>query len=156
MPAPRKATASATRGAQKASVLVHANLDALAQAAGHQARTALYATAMGRNTSHDKGAIMTELPHEEDFLNHLTRAGVLSAQLIRAAAGQPAGDAADVKALKAAVYKAEMPFDEHLRAELGEQPWAKYATNPAQVVCAALITDGDTAASPTRLSAAAS
>lgn len=139
----KNATATATREARQASVLVHASLDALTQAAGQQARAVLSAT--GRNHSHDKGAIMTELSHEEEFLNHLTQAGVLSAQLIRALTGQSAGDAADVKALKAAGYKAETPFDEHLRHELGEQRWAKYATDPARIVCAALITDGDTA-----------
>jgi hypothetical protein len=55
------------------------------------------------------------------------------------------GDAADVKALKAAGYREQTPFDDHLRREIGEHRWAMYVADPARVVCAALITDGDKA-----------
>ena len=48
----------------------------------------------------------------------------------------------DVKALKAAGYREQTPYDDHLRQVLGEQRWAKHAADPARVVCAALITDG--------------
>jgi hypothetical protein len=84
---------------------------------------------------------VTTLTHEEEFLGHLTAAGVLSAQIVRAMTGQPVGAAANVKALKAAGYKEQTPFDEHLRRELGEQRWAKYIADPARIVCAAVITD---------------
>jgi len=142
----RTATASTattvTRDAHQASVLVHASLAALTRTADQQARAALPATS--GNHSKEPGDTMTELTHEEEFLSHLTSAGVLSARLLRAAFGLPGtkGEAADVKALKAAGYTEQTPFDEHLRRELGEPRWAKYATDPARVVCAAMITDG--------------
>jgi hypothetical protein len=86
---------------------------------------------------------MTEFTHEEEFLSHLTAGGVMAARLLRTAMGQaPGGDAPDVKALRAAGYREQTPYDEHLRRALGEQRWAKYVADPARVVCAALITDG--------------
>ena len=130
-------TATATREARQASVLVHANLDALTQAAGRQASAAL--TIAG---THRREEIMTEPTYEDEFLNHLTAAGTLTARLITTAAGQQSGEAPDVRALKATGYRQQTPFDEHLRHELGEQRWAKYASDPARIVCAALITDG--------------
>jgi hypothetical protein len=138
------ATATTTRDAQQASVLVHASLATLARAADQQARAALPAT--GRNHS-NKGDTMPELTHEEEFISHLTSAGIVGARLLRAAFGLPdtKGQAADVKALKAAGYQEQTPYDDHLRSELGEQRWAWYAADPARIVCAALITDGDKA-----------
>jgi hypothetical protein len=138
-------TATAIRESQQASVLVHASLAALTQTAEQQARAALPLT--GRNQSTEQGDTMTELTHEEEFLNHLTGAGILGARLLRAAFGLPdrTGEAADVKALKAAGYREQTPFDDHLRRQLGEHRWAMYVADPSRVVCAALITDGDKA-----------
>jgi hypothetical protein len=134
------ATATVTRDAQQANVLVRASLAALAKTADQQARAGLPATR--RNQSKESGDTMPEPTHEEEFLSHLTSAGVLSARLLRAAlARRGKGGAADVKALKAAGYKAETPFDDHLRRELGEHRWARYVADPARIVCAAQITD---------------
>ncbi|HEX6523329.1 MAG TPA: hypothetical protein VF070_25515 [Streptosporangiaceae bacterium] len=131
-------TAAVTSEASRASALVHATLDTLARTAGQQARAALSASVPRKN--HCREDVMTELTHEEEFLGHLTAAGVLGARIARAMTGQPATDSADVKALKAAGYQEQTPFDEHLRRELGEQRWAKYAADPARIVCAAQIT----------------
>ncbi len=139
------ATATTARDAQQASVLVRASVATLARTADQQARAGLPAT--GRNQRKESGDTMAELTHEEEFLSHLTSAGVLGARLLRTLL-HPAGsrgDAADVKALKAAGYSAETPFDDHLRRELGEHRWAMYVADPARVVCAAMITDGATA-----------
>jgi hypothetical protein len=130
-------TATATREVRQASVLVHASLDALSRAVDRQVSTAMSAVEIYRMEE-----TMTDLTHEEEFLGHLTAAGMLSTRLIGTATGQPVGEAPDVKALRAAGYRNETPFDEHLRRELGEPRWAKYATDPARVLCAALITDG--------------
>jgi hypothetical protein len=118
------------------SALVHASVDKLAGTADRQARAVLA-------TPIPKEVTMTELTHEEELLSHFTAGGVMAARLLRTALGQPPGaDAPDVKALKAAGYREETPYDEHLRQVLGEQRWAKYTTDPARIVCAALITDG--------------
>jgi hypothetical protein len=90
---------------------------------------------------------MPELTPEEEFLAHLTSAGVLGIRLLRLALGLPdtEGESAGVKALKAAGYQEQTLFDEHLRHELGEDRWARYVADKARVLCAALITDGDKA-----------
>jgi hypothetical protein len=85
---------------------------------------------------------MTEPTYEDELLGHLATAGMLTARLIATASGQQPGEGPDIRALKAAGYREQTPFDEHLRRELGEQRWAKYAPDPARIVCAALITDG--------------
>jgi hypothetical protein len=135
-------TPTTTRDMQQASVLVRASLAALTKTADQQARAALPAT--GRNHGTGKGDTMPELTHEDEFLAHLTSAGILGTRLFRTAFGLPGtkGESADVKALKAAGYQEQTPFDEHLRKELGEPRWARYVADPARVVCAALITDG--------------
>lgn len=129
-------TAIATRDVQQASVLVHASLDTLTRAADCQASAALPVS------SYRREEIMTEPAYEEELLGHLTAAGMLTARLITTAVGQQPGAAPDVRALKAAGYREQTLFDEHLRRELGEQRWAKYVSDPARIVCAALITDG--------------
>jgi len=128
--------AKATPETRQVSVLLKATVSALTQAANRQADAVLSAT-------NPKEVTMTELTHEEEFLSHLTVGGTLAARLIRTAMGQPpSGDAPDIKALKAAGYREQTPYDEQLRHELGEQRWAKYTADPARIVCAALITDG--------------
>ncbi len=133
-------TPAVVTSTRTASALVHAALGTLTRAADRQAR-AILPTIPGRNTNTTKEITMTALTHEEEFLGHLTAAGVLGARLFRAAAGQPAAGAADVKALRAAGYTETTRFDDHLRRELGEQRWGWYVADPARIVCAALITD---------------
>ena len=124
------------REARQARTLVHASLTALTQEAERQAGAILPASVQ-------KEVTMTDLTHEDEFLAHLATAGALAARLSRTAMGQPpGGDAPDVKALKAAGYREDTPYDEHLRQQLGEQRWAKYVADSARIVCAALITDG--------------
>jgi MobA/VirD2-like, nuclease domain len=135
-----KTAAAVTSETRKASVLVRAALGALIRAADRQARATL-PIIPGRKANATKEITMTTLTHEEEFLGHLTAAGVLGARLFRTATGQSTGDAADVKALIAAGYTETTPFDDHLRRELGEQRWAWYVADPARIVCAALITD---------------
>jgi hypothetical protein len=90
---------------------------------------------------------MPELTPEEEFLAQLSSAGVLGIRLLRLAFGLPDanGESAGVKALKAAGYQEQTPFDEQLRRALGEQSWAMYVADKPRVLCAALITDGDKA-----------
>jgi len=121
--------------ARQARPLVHASLAVLTQDADRQARAVLSASV-------PKEVTMSDLTHEEEFLGHLATAGALAAHLARTAMGQSSGEAPDVKALKAAGYREDTPYDEHLRRELGERRWAKYVADPARIVCAALITDG--------------
>jgi hypothetical protein len=123
------------REARQARTIVRASLAALTQEADRQARAVLSAPAR-------KEVTMTDLTHEDEFLAHLATVGALAARMARTAMGQSAGQAPDVKVLKAAGYREDTPYDEHLRRELGEQRWAKYVADPARVVCAALITDG--------------
>jgi hypothetical protein len=139
------AATTATRDVQQASVLVRASLTALTETADQQARAALPAT--DRNHGNDRGDTMPELTQEDEFLAHLTSAAILGTRLLRATFGLPGtkGEPADVKALKSAGYKEHTEFDAHLRQELGEPRWAMYVADPARVVCAALITDGDKA-----------
>ncbi|MBV9450722.1 MAG: hypothetical protein JO345_33010 [Streptosporangiaceae bacterium] len=136
------ATAIATDEARRASVLVHTTLNTLTKAANRQARTTLSVTTGESQRQDDGGTTMPELTHEEEFLSHLTAAGILSAKLLRAMLGQRAPATADIQVFKAARYTEQTSFDDHLRHELGEQRWAKYAADPARIVCAALITDG--------------
>jgi hypothetical protein len=134
-----RTTQTAARQAAQASVLVHASLTELTRAAELQA-----AATLPKIPNYDRGNIaMDEPAYEEEFLRHLTQAGVLSIEVYQALHGQPpGGDAKDVAALKAAGYKAETPNDAHLREVLGEPRWAKYVQDPARIVCAAAITDG--------------
>ncbi len=127
-----------TSDAQQASVLVHTSLDALARAAAQQASSVLYATT---STNH-RGSTMSEPTYEEEFLSHMTAAGVLTARLAQAITGLPRPGGTSVEALKAAGFTEQTPFDDHLRAELGEQRWANYIADPARVECAAMITIG--------------
>jgi hypothetical protein len=83
------ATASTTtlaREATQVSKLVSSSLATLAQAASQQASATLSATIPARRPS-TKEDIMSELTHEDEFLAHLTTAGVLAARLPAAAAG---------------------------------------------------------------------
>jgi hypothetical protein len=129
-------TAALARETVQATTLVHASLAAMTQAANEQA----IATLPARRSS-TKEDTMSEPNYEEEFLQHVTAAGVLTARLVRAAAGQSPGGPADVKALRAAGYTETTAFDGILRQELGEQRWAWYVTDPARLVCAAAITD---------------
>jgi hypothetical protein len=128
--------AAPARETVQAKTLVRASLAALTQAAHEQA----IATLPARRSS-TKEDTMSEPAHEEEFLQHVTAAGVLTARLVRAAAGQSPAGPADVKALRAAGYTETTPFDAILRQELGEQRWAWYVADPARLVCAAAITD---------------
>jgi len=127
------ATATATRDTRRARTLVNATIGMLTQAASRQSTTALATTRRITMTA--------ELTHEEEFLTHLTTAGITGARLFRAAVGQPAADSADVQGLRRAGYTETTPFDECLRRELGERRWAWYVADPARIVCAAQITD---------------
>jgi hypothetical protein len=129
-------TRAPARETTQAKTLVRASLAALTLAAHEQAIATLPAR---RNST--KEDTMSEPTHEEEFLQHVTAAGVLTAQLVRAASGQSPGGPADVKALRAAGYTETTAFDGILRQELGEQRWAWYVADPARLVCAAAITD---------------
>lgn len=83
---------------------------------------------------------MSDPSHEEEFLQHLTQAGVLAAQLARVlVSGKTTAD--DIAGLKAAGYTEQTGYDGKLRELLGEQRWAKFAADPARIVAAAAITD---------------
>lgn len=118
----------------QASALVRATAETLACQADDQARHVL-----------TQGETMTELTHEEEFLRHLTQAGVLSAQVVQALLGSTKSSrgatSADIAALKAAGYTETTPYDDRLRKLFGEQRWAIYAADPARIVAAAAITD---------------
>jgi len=132
-------TVAATTGTTtlaQTTQLVRASLAAMTRAAHEQA----IATLPARRSS-TKEDTMSEPTHEEEFLQHVTAAGVLTARLVQAAAGQSPGGLADVKALRAAGYTETTGFDGILRQELGEQRWAWYVADPARLVCAAAITD---------------
>jgi hypothetical protein len=134
--AARAATSAARREAQRASVLVQASIAALTDAASKQAAATL--------TTSTKGIRMSEPTHEEDFLRHLTQAGVLAARVARTRFAGP-GMAADIAGLRAAGYSEQTRHDDLLRQLLGNQRWAAYAADPARIVAAAAITDGDRA-----------
>jgi hypothetical protein len=134
--AARAATSVTRREAQRASVLVQASIAALTDAASTQAASTL--------TTSTRGTPMSEPTHEEDFLRHLTQAGVLAARVARIRFSGP-GMTADVAGLRAAGYSEQTRHDDHLRQLLGEQRWASYAADPARIVAAAAITDGDRA-----------
>jgi hypothetical protein len=93
---------------------------------------------------------MSQPAHEEEFIQHLTQAGVLSAQLARTgieAITQKTrtnipNDAVVAARLKALGYTPETAYDTHLRTLLGEARWAKYAADPGRIITAAMITDG--------------
>ena len=138
--AARAATVTAQREAQRASVLVHASIAALTEAASQQAATTL--------TISTRGTGMSEPAHEEELLRQLTQAGVLTAQVARAALGARAGtgaSAAEMARLRAAGYSEQTRHDALLRQLLGEERWASYAADPARIVTAAVITDGERA-----------
>jgi hypothetical protein len=104
------------------------------------ARTLLHTTAetlaaQAEREALHRGTTMTELTHEDELLTHLTQAGMLSARLARALLS-PAG----TSALKAAGYNETTPYDDHLRALLGEDRWAKYVADPGRIKTAAAIT----------------
>lgn len=134
--ATRTATPAGRREAQRATVLVQASIATLADAASRQAVATL--------TTSTKGSPMSELTHEEDFLRHLTQAGVLAARIARIRFGSP-GMAGDIAGLRAAGYSEQTRHDDLLRQLLGEQRWAAYAADPARIVAAAAIADGDRA-----------
>jgi relaxase-like protein len=134
--AARAATSTARREAQRASVLVQASVAALTDAASTQAPATL--------TTSTRGTAMSEPTHEEDFLRHLTQAGVVAARVARIRFSGP-GLAADIARLRAAGYSEQTRHDDLLRQLLGEQRWAAYAADPARIVAAAAITDGDRA-----------
>jgi hypothetical protein len=81
---------------------------------------------------------MTDLTREDEFLTHLTQAGVLSARLARALLNPAPGN---VAALKAAGYTETTPYDAQLRKLLGEARWVSYAADPGRIKAAAAITD---------------
>jgi len=134
--AARAATTTARREAQRATVLVQASIAALTSAATKQAIATL--------TTSTRGLRMSEPSHEEEFLRHLTQAGVLAARVARIRLGGP-GMAGDVAGLRAAGYSEQTRHDELLRHLLGQQRWAAYEADPARMVAAAAITDGDRA-----------
>jgi hypothetical protein len=132
----RAATTIARREAQRASVLVQASVSALTDAASTQATATL--------TTSTRGTSMSEPTHEEDFLRHLTQAGVLAARIARIRFSGP-GLAADTAGLRAAGYSEQTRHDDLLHQLLGDQRWAAYTADPARIVAAAAITDGDRA-----------
>jgi hypothetical protein len=134
--AARAATSAARREVQRASVLVQASVAALTEAASKQATATL--------TTSTRGTPMSEPTHEEDFLRHLTQAGVVAARVARIRFSGP-GLAADIAGLRAAGYSEQTRHDDLLRQLLGDQRWAAYAADPARIVAAAAITDGDRA-----------
>ena len=134
--AARAASITARREAQHASTLVQASIAALTDAAAKQAAATL--------TTSTRGTPMSEPTHEEDFLRHLTQAGVLAARVARIRFTGP-GMAADIAGLRAAGYSEQTRHDDLLRQLLGDQRWAAYAADPARIVAAAAITDGDRA-----------
>jgi hypothetical protein len=86
---------------------------------------------------------VTEPTHEDEFLDHLTRAGILGANIVRTALA-PTGNsglAGQAEALRRAGYTETTPHDGQLRELFGEQRWAMYASDPARIVAAAAITD---------------
>jgi hypothetical protein len=87
---------------------------------------------------------MSEPTHEEDFLRHLTQAGVVAARVARIRFSGP-GLAADIAGLRAVGYSEQTRHDDLLRQLLGDQRWAAYAADPARIAAAAAITDGDRA-----------
>jgi hypothetical protein len=127
-------TAAARRDITAAGALVRTTVANLTARAEEQARHAL-----------TKGETMTDLTHEEELLTHLTQAGVLSAQLVRALLTSSGGTggvtSAQVAALKAAGYTETTPYDPILRDLFSEQQWASYAADPARILAAAAITD---------------
>jgi hypothetical protein len=125
----KASTATARIEIQNASTLIHASAQTLARQADQQAMQTLRTE-----------AAMSELTHEDELLDHLARAGVLSAQLFRAFMN-PAGTGQNIAALRAAGYTETTPYDADLRQALGEQRWAKYVTDPARIAAAAAITD---------------
>jgi hypothetical protein len=133
--AARAASNAAQREAQRAVVLVQASVAAFTSAATQQAAATLTTIRETR---------MSEPSHEEDFLRILTQAGVLSARVARIRLSGP-GMAADIAGLRAAGYSEQTRHDDLLRPLLGEQRWAAYAADPARIVAAAAITDGDRA-----------
>jgi hypothetical protein len=134
--AARAATPAARREAQRASVLAEASLAALTDAATRQAAATL--------TTSTRGTPMSEPAHEEDFLRHLTQAGVLAARIARIRFSGP-NLARDIAGLRAAGYSEQTRHDALLRQLLGEQRWAAYAADPARIAAAAAITDADRA-----------
>jgi hypothetical protein len=117
----------------RASTLVRATTETLTRQANDQARTTL-----------QEGGIMTEPSHEEEILQHLTQAGVLTARLARTLL-TPAGVGADTQALRAAGYTETTPYDGTLRTLLGEARWAMYAADPGRIKTAGAITDAASA-----------
>jgi hypothetical protein len=113
----------------RAGDLIWASATALAQQAELQAQYALH----GENA-------MTELTHEEELLDHLAKAGIFTAHVIRALRGL-GGTTADADALRAAGYTETTPYDACLRELLGEERWAKYEADPGRIKAAAAITD---------------
>jgi hypothetical protein len=134
------AATTRTHEATRASVLVTESLATLTQTAARQATATLPATVPSRRNS-TKEDTMSEPTYEDEFLAHLTAAGILTARLARTATGQSLSEPADAKALRAAGYTETTPFDDCLRQELGEQRWTWYVADPARIVCAAAITD---------------
>jgi hypothetical protein len=141
--------------ARKANVLVQSSLSALTVASATQARSVLKVPGAQVRTAatHEGGVMMSEATHEDELLRHLTQAGVLGAQLTRAGVEafsksgnrRPAEIAEEAARLAAAGYTRETRHDGHLRDLLGEQRWAWYADDPARIICAAMITDGERA-----------
>lgn len=123
-------TTTAQRHITQARSLIRATTEDLGRQAGRQAR----------NTLED---IMTDPTHEEEFLDHLTRAGILGANLARTMLA-PAGTgslAKQAEALRKAGYTETTPYDGKLRELFGEHRWAMYTADPARIVAAAAITD---------------
>jgi hypothetical protein len=125
-------TTTARTSIRQARALVHVTAADLAAAAEAQARTTLEDT-------------MTDLTHEHELIDHLTRAAAIGANIVRTihAASTPAnpGLARQADALRKAGYIEVTPFDGKLRELFGERRWAMYATDPARIVAAAAITD---------------
>jgi hypothetical protein len=123
-------TATARQHIAEASTLVRATAEDLSHQADQQARDALE-------------NIMTDPSHEEELLDHLTRAAALGANLVRTAL-KPAGQDALAKkaeALRKAGYTETTPYDGTLRGLFGEHRWAMYASDPVRILAAAAITD---------------
>jgi hypothetical protein len=110
-----------------------------------QASTLLRTTAenLSRQARDALEDTMTEPTHEEEFLERLTRAGMLGATLARTVL-RPAGTDSLTKkaeALRKAGYTETTPYDGKLRELFGEHRWAMYARDPVRILAAAAITD---------------
>ena len=122
-----------TKEITSSRALIQASLAELTRAANRQAAATLATTR--------REVAMTSPTHEEEFLTHLTQAGLITARVLETMRGTAPG-VPDTALLRTAGYRPETPYDGHLRAILGARRWAKYVQDPARIVCAAAITDG--------------